>query len=143
LLASAGHLAESEIASPEPAVMAKYDEDLDEDELEEQEEEREDLKTALAQARRKPRYFAIIAKGVEVLAMIAQKRPIRPGTVRQLRRDKGGKQIIEGVCEGDGGSSLVFKVAGAAPKIKKSALRKFIADETGLMLKPRFQGGSS
>jgi hypothetical protein len=123
--------------------MAKRNEDLDEDELEEQEEEREDLKTALAQARRKPRYFAIIAKGIEVLAMIAQKRPIRPGTVRQLRREKGGKQIIEGICEGDGGTSLVFKVNGEAPKIKKSTLRKFIAEETGLTLKPRFQTGAS
>ena len=34
---------------------------------------------------------------------------------------------------------MTFKVAGEAPKIKKSRLREFITDTTGLMLKPRFE----
>jgi hypothetical protein len=114
------------------------DDDLDEDELEELEEEREDLKTALVQAKKKPRHFAIIAKGAEVLALFAQKKPLRPGPLRQARRDKGGKQIIQGTCQGDGGMTLVFKVEGQKPKVKKSKLREFISKETGLMLKPRF-----
>ncbi len=119
--------------------MARPDDDLDDDELEELEDEREDLKTALVQAKKKPRHFAIIAKGAEVLALFAQKKPLRQGTLRQARRDKGGKQIIQGSCQGDGGTKLLFKVEGPAPKIKKSKLREFISKETGLMLKPRFE----
>jgi hypothetical protein len=117
------------------------DDDLDEDELAEAEEDREDLATALRQARRKPRHFGIVARGAEILAMLAQRKPIRPGILRQLRRDKGGKQIITGICQGDGGASLTFKVAGDLPKIKKSHLREFISEATGLMTKPRFEAG--
>lgn len=117
------------------------DDDLDEDELAEAEEDREDLATALRQARSKPRHFGIVARGAEILAMLAQRKPIRPGILRQLRRDKGGKQIITGICEGDGGASLAFKVAGDLPKIKKSHLREFISEATGLMTKPRFEAG--
>lgn len=121
--------------------MARLDDDDldDDDELEELEAEREDLKTALVQAKKKPRHFAIIAKGAEVLALFAQKKPLRPGTLRQARRDAGGKQIIQGICQGEGGTNLVFKVEGKPPKVKKNRLRQFISDQTGLMLKPRFE----
>ena len=120
--------------------MPREDDDLTDEEIEDREDEREDLKSALVQARKKPRHFAIIAKGPEVLALFAQKKPFRDGMLRQERRDEGGKQVIEGVCQGDGGTKLVFKVEGDVPKIKKSALRQFITSETGLMLKPRFEG---
>jgi hypothetical protein len=55
------------------------------------------------------------------------------------RRENGGKQVIQGICEGQGGAKLVFKVEGAKPKIKKSRLREFISQSTGLMLKPTLQ----
>jgi hypothetical protein len=119
-------------------VARRDDDELDEDELEELEEEREDLKTALMQARRKPRHFAIIAKGAEVLALLAQKKPFRDGALRRARREKRGKQVIKGVCQGEGGTTMNFKVAGERPKVKKSKLRDFISAETGLMLKPQF-----
>ena len=115
------------------------DDDLDEDELEEAEEQREDLATALRQARRKPRHFGMIARGAEILALLAQRKPIRPGILRQIRRDKGGKQIVIGICEGVGGASLAFKVDGELPKVKKSRLREFISEATGLMVKPHFE----
>lgn len=118
--------------------MARDDDELTEEELDELEDERVDLKTALTQARKKPRYFAIIAKGPEVLSLMVQKKPLRDSLLRSERREEGGKQVIQGICEGEGGTSLVFKVEGTAPKVKKSALRKYISDETGLMLKPRF-----
>ena len=122
---------------------ADDDEDLDEEELierrEEEEEEQEDLTAALRQALRKPRYFAIIARGPEVLALLAQKKPFRSGNLRRVRREKGGKQVVQGICEGDGGLALVFKCDGELPKIKKSRLREFIAETTGLMVKPRFE----
>ncbi len=119
--------------------MARADDDeLTEEELEEREDDRDDLKTALVQAKKKPRFFAIIAKGPEVLSLMVQKKPLRDGMLRSERREEGGKQIVQGTCQGEGGTTLVFKVEGTPPKIKKSSLRKFISDETGLMLKPRF-----
>jgi hypothetical protein len=119
------------------------DDELSEEELEEREEEREDLKTALVQARKKPRHFAIIAKGPEILALVAQRKPIRAGMLRQLRREKKGKQVIQGICQGEGGTSLVFKVEGEAPKIKKSRLREYISGEAGLMVKPTFTAAAT
>jgi hypothetical protein len=127
--------------------VARYDDDDDDDlteeEREELEEEREDLATALMQARNKPRYFAIITKGPDVLAVLAQKRPFRDGPLRQERREKKGKKIIQGVCQGDGGARLIFKVTGERPKIKKAKLRQFISDTTGLMTQPRFASAAT
>ena len=116
------------------------DDDLDEDELEELEEEREDLTTALNQAiRKKPRHFAIIINGPDILALFAQKKPFRDGPLRRERRDNGGTKVIQGICQGQGGRKLIFTVQGERPKIKKSRLREFISETTGLMLKPTLQ----
>jgi hypothetical protein len=118
--------------------MARDEDDLTEEELEELEDDRVDLKTALVQAKKKPRFFAIIIKGPEVLSLMVQKKPFRDSLLRSERREEGGKEVVEGICQGDGGTDLIFKVEGKAPKVKKSSLRKYISDETGLMLKPRF-----
>jgi hypothetical protein len=115
------------------------DEELTPEELEEREDEVEDLTTALKQAKKKPRYFAIVANGNEVLSLMMQKKPYRPAIVKQERREEGGKQTYQGVCEGGTGSILVFKFEGTAPKFKPGRLRKFISAETGLMVKPEFQ----
>jgi hypothetical protein len=115
------------------------DEELTPEEEAEQEEELEDLAAALKQAKRKPRYFAIVANGNEVLSLMMQKKPFRPAIVKQERRDEGGKQTYEGVCEGGSGSILVFKFENATPKFKPGRLRKFISEQTGLMFKPEFK----
>jgi hypothetical protein len=119
--------------------MAKQqDEDLTPEELAEQEEEVEDLAAALKQAKSKPRYFAIVANGKEILSLIMQKKPFRPAAVKQERREEGGKQTYQGVCQGTTGSTLAFKFAGGPPKFKPGRLRKFIAATTGLMVKAEF-----
>ena len=118
------------------ARLTDDDDDLDEDELEELEEEREDLKTALDQAiRKKPRYFAIITNGPEILALLAQKKPLRDGPLRRERRETGGTKVYQGTCQGEGGRNLIFKFEGEKPAIKKSRLREFISEATGLMIK--------
>jgi CTP:molybdopterin cytidylyltransferase MocA len=122
------------------ARLTDDDDELDEDELEELEEEREDLKTALDQAiRKKPRHFAIITDGPEVVALFAQKKPFRDGPLRRERRDSGGKKVFQGICQGQGGRKLIFKITGDRPNIKKSRLRDFISAATGLMVKPSVQ----
>ena len=119
--------------------MAKQqDEDLTPEELEEREDEIEDLALALKQAKKKPRYFAIVANGNEVLSLMMQKKPFRDGPLRKERREEGGKQIYEGVCQGSKGTTLVFKFEDGLPKFKRGRLRKFIAETTGVMVKPEF-----
>ena len=118
---------------------APEDEDLTTEELAEQEEETEDLTAALKQAKRKPRHFAIIASGNEILSLLMQKKPLRPAVVKGERREEGGKQIYEGICQGTSGSILAFRFRGGLPKFKPNRLRKFIADTTGLVLKPEFE----
>ena len=121
--------------------MAKApdDENLTPEELAEEQEELEDLTAALKQAKRKPRNFAIIANGNEILSLLMQKKPLRPAVVKSERREEGGKQIYEGICQGTSGSILAFRFRGGLPKFKPNRLRKFISDTTGLMLKPEFE----
>jgi hypothetical protein len=119
--------------------MAEQDDDLTPEELEEHEEELGDLAAALKQAKRKPRYFAIVAAGPEILSLMMQKKPFRPAALKRERREEGGKQVYQGICEGISGSTLVFKFEGGLPRLKVPQLRKFIADKTGIMIKPEFQ----
>ena len=119
--------------------MAEQDDDLTPEELEEHEEELGDLAAALKQAKRKPRYFAIVAAGPEILSLMMQKKPFRPAALKRERREEGGKQVYQGICECISGSTLVFKFEGGLPRLKVPQLRKFIADKTGIMIKPEFQ----
>ena len=116
----------------------REEENLTPEELAEEAEELEGLAAALKQAKRKPRYFAIVANGNEVLSLIMQKKPFRDAVVKQERREEGGKQTYEGVCQGGTGSILVFTFEGGPPKFKPGRLRKFISEQTGLMVKPEF-----
>ena len=119
--------------------MAEQDDDLTPEELEEHEEELGDLAAALKQAKRKPRYFAIVAAGPEILSLMMQKKPFRPAALKRERREEGGKQVYQGICECISGSTLVFKFEGGLTRLKVPQLRKFIADKTGIMIKPEFQ----
>jgi hypothetical protein len=119
--------------------MAKLrDEDLTPEELAEREEAAEDLAASLKQAKRQPRFFAIIANGKEVVSLLIRKKPLRDAVVKRARRDEGGKQTYQGICEGSSGSILVFKFSGGLPKFKPGRLRQFIAETTGIMVKPEF-----
>jgi hypothetical protein len=113
-------------------------EELTPEEEAEQEEAAEDLATALKQAKHQPRFFAIIANGNDILSLLMQKKPLRPAAVKRQRRDDGGKQTYQGVCEGSSGTTLVFKFDGGLPKFKPGKLRQFIAGTAGVMVKPEF-----
>jgi hypothetical protein len=59
--------------------------------------------------------------------------------LREAKRDLGGKQVIQGVCRGDGGKELVFRVVGREPRVRTTTFRRFIAEQSGLTLAPRFE----
>jgi len=98
----------------------------------------EELANELKQARQKARHFALIAKGAAPLHLIVQKKPIKPADVLSAKAEHKGNTVIEGVVLGDG-AELVFYVVGQEPSLPASKLKSFLADTTGLPLKPRFQ----
>lgn len=96
-----------------------------------------DLAKALQVAKKKPRNFAIIAKGANVLKLLVEKKPIKDGAIVKAKKEVQGNLVIQGVVRGDGGD-LVFEVLEET-SIAEPKLKKFIADTTWLPLKPRFQ----
>ena len=97
-----------------------------------------DLAKALQVARTKPRNFAIIAKGPNVLKLLVEKNPIKDGAVLKAKKEYQGNAVVKGVVTGGDGPELVFQVT-EEPGVGEVKLRKFITDETKLSLKARFQ----
>ncbi len=97
-----------------------------------------DLCDGLQQARKKkPRYFAVIAKGPDVVGMIVQKKLISAGLAQKAKAESKGNLVIEGVCHGEG-VELVFEVVGEEPSILPKKIKDFIAERTELTLKARW-----
>lgn len=96
-----------------------------------------ELVALIQQARKAPRNFVLIAKGTACLKLLLSKKPIRDGEVTKARKETGGNVVIRGVCSGDG-ADLVFQVI-EQPAVSDAKLKAFVADTTGLTLKPRFQ----
>jgi hypothetical protein len=97
----------------------------------------EDLAKWLQEAKKKPRNFAIIAKGANVLQVIVDKRPIKDGALMKAKKEFQGNAVVKGVVVGDG-PELTFQVQEET-SLSDVKLKKFIVDATGLNLKPRFQ----
>jgi hypothetical protein len=97
----------------------------------------EELVKELKQAKQKARRFALIAKGAAPLHLIVQKKPIPAGVVLQAKSEFKGNAVIEGVVQGDG-TELIFFVLGEEPALPVSKLKSYLAEVTGLPLKPRF-----
>jgi hypothetical protein len=105
--------------------MAKTDTALD-----------EDLLDGLQQAKKKkPRHFAMITKGPDVVGLIVQKKKILEGQVQKAKKEFKGNQIIQGVCQGQG-VELTFEVVGEEPSIKPIKIKEFIGERTELTVKP-------
>lgn len=95
-----------------------------------------ELAKGLEVAKKKPRNFAIIAKGQNILKMLVDKKPIKDGALTKAKKDVPGGFIVQGVVRGDG-QELVFQVREES-SLSDLKLKKFIGDTTGLTLKPRF-----
>jgi hypothetical protein len=96
------------------------------------------LADALRHARTTPHQFVLIAKGATCLRLLVSRRPIPGGVVQKTKRECGGTSVFRGTCRGDG-SEMIFQFEDKEPPIPEVKLRKLIAEETGLNLKPRFQ----
>jgi hypothetical protein len=98
-----------------------------------------ELAKKLRKALKQPRNFALIARGVEPLKLFVQKKPLKMSELKTAKSELGGKQIIIGICQGDGGKEIVFQVEDREPRIRPTTFRKFIAEQSGLALTPRFE----
>src|SRR5262245_22396482 len=97
-----------------------------------------DLYDGLQQARKKkPRYFALIAKGPDVVGLIVQKKAITDSLAQKTKSESKGNLIIQGVCRGEG-VDLTFEVLGAEPSILPTKIKAFIDEQTELQLKPQW-----
>ena len=99
----------------------------------------EDLELGLKQAKKKPRNFALVIKGSKALKLIVQKKPIKAGEVQAAKAEAKGTGFYKGVCQGDGGLEMVFKLVGEEPSVKTVQFKELIAEQTGLTIKPRFE----
>lgn len=97
-----------------------------------------DLQKSLQQARKKPRNFAIIAKGPSCLQLLVGKKPLTAGELQEAKKACKGTEIIKGVCVGGDGPELVFRVA-EKPSVTEVKLKVWIREQTGLNLKARFE----
>lgn len=91
-----------------------------------------DLAKALQAAKKKPRNFAIIAKGAKILKLIVDKKPIKQGVLLQAKKEYQGTEIVKGIVRGDG-SELVFQVV-ELPTLDDAKLKRFVTETTRLPL---------
>jgi hypothetical protein len=97
-----------------------------------------DLEAGLDEAKKKPRYFAVITKGQTIVKMIVQKKPIKEGDIASAKRDFKGNGSVTGICTRSG-AQMVLQVQGEEPTLKPIKIKEYISEETGATVKPEWQ----
>lgn len=98
-----------------------------------------DLQKFLLQAKqKKPRYFVFVPKGQEG-KLIVSKKKIKPGDIASAKKEVGGSKVYAGVCCGVGGANVVFELTDKEPSGGSRVLKRLIAENAGLKLKPEFR----
>lgn len=98
----------------------------------------EALRTGLSQARKKARYYVLIAKGTTAVKLIVQKKQVKAGDIQKAKTEAKGSLVLEGTCQGQG-AEMVFQVLGEEPTVKTMTIKDLIAEQTELTLKARFE----
>lgn len=96
-----------------------------------------ELAVALQGARKKPQNFAIVAKGSNCVKLFVSKKTLKEKELNEAKKKYQATTIIRGVVRGDG-SDLVFQVL-ELPSLQDAKVRTFIKDESGLVVKARFE----
>lgn len=96
-----------------------------------------ELAKSLLAARKKPRNFAMIAKGVTILKLMLSKKPFRDAELLDAKKEAKGNLVIVGVCTAGDGPDLLFRVS-EEPPLQDAKLKAFVKEETGLGITPRF-----
>lgn len=93
------------------------------------------LYDGLQQAKKNPRYYCVIAKGVDVVGLVVQKKPILDGQAQKLKAERKGSLLIQGVCHANG-ADLTLEVLEAEPSITTKKIKDFVSAQTELTVKP-------
>lgn len=101
-----------------------------------------DFAKQVQEAKKKPRNFAIIAKGPNCLKILLSKKPIKQSDILAAKTVLKGNAVITGVCVGEVGGGLVFRVL-EEPSVTRQKLKDSIKNESKLTLNARFEVVSS
>ncbi len=86
----------------------------------------EELVKQLKMAKRKPRYFLLVAKTSKEGKLIVSKKKIKPAQIKELKSETGGKKVFVGTCKGEGGASMIFELTEDGPPNGDKLLKKLI-----------------
>jgi hypothetical protein len=98
----------------------------------------EELIESLKDAKKSPRNFALVVKGVAPVKLVVQKKKLKEGALMKAKTEAKGNDVITGVLEASG-SDFAFKVVGQEPSVKVTKLKEFIAEQTEMTVKPRWE----
>jgi hypothetical protein len=98
-----------------------------------------DLDDGLDEAKKKPRYFAIITKGAQkIVKIIVQKKRVLEGDILSARSEFDGNASITGVCTRNG-QQLILQVTDKEPALQPVKIKQFITEQTGATVKPEWR----
>jgi hypothetical protein len=98
----------------------------------------DELIEGLKGAKKSPRHFALIAKGMTPVKLLVQKKKFRDGELMKAKTEAKGNEIITGVLVASG-SDFAFQVLGEEPSVKPMKLKELIAEQAEMPAKPRWE----
>src|SRR5262245_3656126 len=98
-----------------------------------------ELAKGLKRAKTRPQNFALVTKSSTPLALIVSGKPIKPEAILEVKKAVKGLDSIKGICQGEGGLSIVFRVVGLLPSVKNQQFKELLTEQTGTAYKPRFE----
>ena len=97
----------------------------------------QELADGLKQARKSPRNFALIAKGVNPLKLMVRKKKFAEGALAKAKSEAKGNEVITGVLVVSG-ADFAFQVL-TEQTIKPTKLKELISEQAEITCKPRWE----
>ncbi len=99
----------------------------------------EELVKQLKMAKRKPRYFLLVAKSAKVGKLLVSKKKIKPKQIKELKDEAKCKKVFVGTCKGEGGNNVIFELTEEGPPNGDKLLKKLIREDAGLKMMPQIR----
>lgn len=98
----------------------------------------EDLIDGLKQAKKAPRHFAMIIKGIAPVKLMIKKKKFRDGELSKAKTEAKGNDWVVGILEASG-TDFAFQITGdAEPKVTALKVKDWIGTQTGMTVIPRW-----
>lgn len=99
-----------------------------------------ELPGLLKKAKKKKQHFGLVTKGNDG-KLILSKRPVKPGVLKNVKKELGAKKILTGECVGKDGALVFYSEIKAPSGVDK--LVKKLAKAAGVSVKVKFEQGSA